>query len=471
MKPLARLRGLPLRARVVLTVLGAAIAALGASTYFSFRYWHGEALSTAEQQALMSAASARATLESALRLDRPEPARHSLARLKSQGAITAARVYAQDRILLSADRYEEGARNAAVWIPNARELPEEGVVHIGEDGGSVRVYMPLSVPEAAVLEVEFSVEATQAAMDRGARLGIGLMAVSLVAIAIIIVTMFEREVVAPLHRMDVLLRERAPERPRRRSGSELRDIEQSVTRLIEKEHEAATRVADQESLAQVGELAAEMAHEFKRPLASIRTAIDVLQQEYSLDDGGRSMLTAVDGQLEHLHETVQDLFSIAKPIVTATEPVVLSVTLDEALAEMRGLPRTEHVQIRREYAADRLVVPGDERRLKQAFLNVATNAAEAMPDGGVLTVELRSRGESAEVSFSDTGPGLEPVEVEKILRPFYSTKPLGTGLGLPLVARVIAAHRGGLAIESLPGRGTTVRITLPRLPHAAPRGA
>jgi signal transduction histidine kinase len=463
MKPLTRLRGLPLRARVVLTVVGAAIAALGASAHFSFRYWRGEALDTAEQQALMAAGSTRATLESALRLDRPEPARRSLARLQSQGAISAARVYSDHRILLSSDRYEEGGRELALWIPDARDLPEDGFVRTSADGNSVRAFLPLSVPEPAVLEVEFSVAAIHAAMDRGAQLGIGLMAVSLITVAVIVVTMFEREVVAPLHRMDVLLRD--PDRPRvrRRSGSELRELEQSVTRLIEKEHLAVARVADQESLAQVGELAAEMAHEFKRPLASIRTAIEVLQQEYTLDEGGHSMLGAVDGQLEHLHETVHDLFSLAKPIVPETKAVDVQIAVDEALAEARGMPCFERVEVRRVYAPDGILVPGDARRLRQAFLNVATNAAEAMPEGGLLVVEIRSQPETTEVSFSDTGGGLEPGEVEKIMSPFYSTKPLGTGLGLPLVARVIAAHRGGLAIESLPGRGTTVQITLPRM--------
>jgi signal transduction histidine kinase len=81
------------------------------------------------------------------------------------------------------------------------------------------------------------------------------------------------------------------------------------------------------------------------------------------------------------------------------------------------------------------------------------------------------RPDAVEVAITDTGHGLEPQEVERALRPFYSTKPLGTGLGLPLVARIISAHGGGLAIESRPGRGTTVRITLPVLPPHAGKGA
>jgi two-component system sensor histidine kinase AtoS len=94
------------------------------------------------------------------------------------------------------------------------------------------------------------------------------------------------------------------------------------------------------------------------------------------------------------------------------------------------------------------------------------NGVEAMtPGGGHLTVAVTAlAGDSVEVSLTDTGHGLEPDQVEKAMRPFYSTKPLGTGLGLPLVARILAAHGGGLAIESRPKRGTTVRITLPVVP-------
>jgi len=316
-------------------------------------------------------------------------------------------------------------------------------------------------------------------MERGARLGMGLMAVSLLAVGIVIVTMFEREVVAPLHRMDVLLRAEADRTGGDAPRNELHHIEQSVTELLEKERAVRARAATQgrelaakEGLAQVGELAAEMAHEFKRPLASIRTAVSVLQQEYELDEGGREVLRAVDGQLERLHETMQDLFSLAKPLVLEEGPVELGEVLDAALAELVGVSGIEAVEVHRAYAQVPIRVRGDGRRLRQAFLNVMANAVEAMtPGGGHLTIVTQVlRGDSVEVSVTDTGHGLEPEQVEKALKPFYSTKPLGTGLGLPLVARIVAAHGGGLAIESRPRRGTTVRITLP-VAREAPAGS
>ncbi|HSW29961.1 MAG TPA: ATP-binding protein [Longimicrobiales bacterium] len=466
-----RARSLPVRGKLLLTVLGAAVAALGASTYLSFRYWENEALASAQRQALLAAASTQATLESAIRLGKLAPAHHALTRLREEADVTLARVYGPDgRILLSADAYEEGTRAGAVFIPDAAELPRSGIVRASADREAVRAYLPVAIPEAGVLEVEFSVAPTMAAMERGARLGMGLMAVSLLAVGIVVVTMFEREVVAPLHRMDVLLRASADRRGADAPRDELHNLERSVAQLLEKERAVQAQAVDQgrqlaarEGLAQVGELAAEMAHEFKRPLASIRTAMSVLQQEYELDDGGREVLKAVDGQLERLHETMQDLFSLAKPLVMEEGAVEIAEVLNEALSELVGTPGIEKVEVHRAYAPGGIHVPGDGRRLRQAFLNVMANGVEAMtPEGGHLTLAMQALpGPSVEVSITDTGYGLEPDQVQKALSPFYSTKPLGTGLGLPLVARIVAAHGGGLAIESRPKRGTTVRITLP----------
>jgi signal transduction histidine kinase len=478
MRWVQRIRSLPVRSKVFLTVLGAAVATLGASTYLSFRYWENEALASAQRQVLLAAGSAQASLESAIRLGRLAPAHHALTRLQEEADVTIARVYGQDgTILISANHYEEGSRSAAVFIPDAREIPKGGVVKVSESGDTVSAYLPVSVPEPAVLEVAFSVAPTMVAMERGARLGMGLMAISLFAVGVIVVTMFEREVVRPLNRMDVLLRSGA--RSKGRPRDELRHLEESVTELIEKGREVEAQAADQhrrlaatEGLAEVGELAAEMAHEFKRPLASIRTAVSVLQQEYELGAGGQDVLTAVNGQLEHLHETMQDLFTLAKPVVLADEAVDLSDVLDEALLELAGLPGSDGVEAHRAYAHGNVRVRGDARRLRQAFLNVMANAAEAMmPEGGHLTISTSQRDDAVEVAITDTGHGLEPEQIEHALKPFYSTKPLGTGLGLPLVARIISAHQGGMAIESRPHRGTTVRITLPLAAAHVPAGA
>lgn len=458
------LRSLPVRSKLLLTLLGAAVVVLGATTHLSFRYWSAESLSAARQQALLAAHSIQSTLETAFRVGRAEAAHRTLERLLAEGVVTAVRVHADDgTILLSADHVEEGGRVPGRWIPHARELPAAGLARPSSDGNEIQAFLPLSLPEPAVLEMGFSVQATRSAMRRGALLGIGLMAISLLAMVAVVVTMFEREVVAPLHRIDVLIRRTLPDEETH-PPDDLQELEQSVSQLVERERRSADRdraFEDREGLAQVGELAAEMAHEFKRPLASIQTAIQVLEQEYELAEGGREVLDAVDGQLDRLYETMQDLFSLARPVVVEEAAVDVAETLDEALVELSAHPSMSGVEVRRAYTHEGLEVRGDARRLRQAFLNVMTNAAEAMAGGGVLTLTVGRAGSSIEVGVSDTGPGLDPAEVDRALKPFYSTKPTGTGLGLPLVARILAAHSGGLSIESRPGHGTRVRIALP----------
>ncbi len=466
------LRSLPVRSKLLLTLLGAAAVVLGGTTHLSFRYWSAEALSAARQQALLAAHSTGSTLETAFRVGREDAVHRNLERLRGEGVVTSVRVHADDgRVLLSADPVEEGGRAPGRWIPRAGELPPGGVARAGADGNEIQAFLPLSLPEPAVLEMGFSVQATRAAMRRGALLGIGLMAVSLLAMVVVVVTMFEREVVAPLHRIDVLIRRTLPGEEAH-PPDDLRELEQSVSQLVERERRSADRdraLEAREGLAQVGELAAEMAHEFKRPLASIQTAIQVLEQEYELAEGGREVLDAVDGQLDRLYETMQDLFSLARPVVMEEAPVDVAEALDEALVELSGHPAMEGVEVRRAYTHEGLRVAGDARRLRQAFLNVLTNAAEAMTGGGVLTLSVGRSGSSVEVVVSDTGHGLGPGEVDQALKPFYSTKPTGTGLGLPLVARILSAHRGGLSIESRPGHGTRVGIALPvAVDHPAP---
>ncbi|NIY08044.1 MAG: hypothetical protein GWN02_07080 [Gemmatimonadetes bacterium] len=125
----------------------------------------------------------------------------------------------------------------------------------------------------------------------------------------------------------------------------------------------------------------------------------------------------------------------------------------------------------RHYQPDLPPVSGDGHRLEQAALNVMLNAVESMEHGGRLTIRLFTHEDRVVAEFEDTGPGIPPGEVEKVLLPFYSTKPAGTGLGLPLVTRVVAAHDGTLDIRSEPGRGTTVRMAFPVRAEAADVGA
>jgi signal transduction histidine kinase len=102
----------------------------------------------------------------------------------------------------------------------------------------------------------------------------------------------------------------------------------------------------------------------------------------------------------------------------------------------------------------------DPGHMRQAVLNIAKNGIEAMPAGGALTIATRRQGEEIVVELGDTGEGIPAEALEKIFQPFYSTKEKGSGLGLAITQKIIEAHRGRIAIESEPGKGTRVILTL-----------
>src|SRR4030042_7051754 len=155
------------------------------------------------------------------------------------------------------------------------------------------------------------------------------------------------------------------------------------------------------------------------------------------------------------------MLSLARPVGLAPKPMVLHDTIDAALARLSGRPSMERVTVVRDYDPRVGQILGDAARLEQAVLNLCLNAAEAMPEGGRLTVATRGSGDAVEIDVSDTGVGIPPENLDKILTPFFSTKALGTGLGLPLVARVVTAHGGRVWVESEVGKGTSFHLELP----------
>lgn len=469
-----RLHEMPLRTKVFLTLAGTAVAVVGIAGFFSFRYWEDQAISAAREQALLAAESSRAAVESALAFGRTDQARRNLERLTRQGSILQARVYGPDgRIVLSGNEAEEGVGHGlgGVWIPDPTEIPDDGVARESPDGESVRAFLPLSTPSANVFEVVFSVAPVEQAMETGTRLSLGLAVGSVLALGVILFTMLRQEVMGPMDRIQEMLAGSGVEAEAEdgRGRAEIQRMERSVARLIEME-ERAEELAEQrgreleekEGFAEVGQFASEMAHELKKPLSNIQTAMQLLEQEYELESGGGELLDAVEGQLDRLSDTMGDLFSLARPVEVERTSTKLAGVLDSALAQVRSLPEADGIEIRTDYDPDTPSVLADERKLEQAFLNLMTNAAEAMGEGGVLTVRCRPSGDGgAEVVVEDTGAGIPPEEVAEVTRPFYSTKPMGTGLGLPLVARIARAHGAELGIRSEPGEGTRVRIGFP----------
>jgi signal transduction histidine kinase len=226
-------------------------------------------------------------------------------------------------------------------------------------------------------------------------------------------------------------------------------------------HRLQQQLVEHERLVALGELSAIVAHEVRNPLGAIFNAVATLRRFVEPNAPARTLVTIVAEEANRLNRIVDDLLDFARPASPLLQPVPLEQLLQEAVrTATSGEP-----QVRVEWALEPDVppIPVDERMMRQAFLNLALNAVQAMPQGGTLRVSARRCPEQpgALVEFSDTGFGIPPELRERLFKPFFTTKATGTGLGLAIVQRTLDAHSGRIQIDSPPGGGTTFRLTLP----------
>ena len=214
------------------------------------------------------------------------------------------------------------------------------------------------------------------------------------------------------------------------------------------------------SLAAVGELAATVAHEIKNPLAGISGAIQVLREAIPEESGRREIVSEILEQIRRLDNTVRDLLTFARPAHPSRQEVDLGESLQKAWLLLSSQPSAAGIRFSAS-GTEGVTLPADSQLLQQVWLNLFQNAIEAMPRGGDLSVRV-SGGDPARIEISDTGTGIDPAHVERVFKPFFTTKTRGTGLGLAITKKIIEAHGGLIRAESWPKRGTTIFVEIPR---------
>ncbi len=218
-----------------------------------------------------------------------------------------------------------------------------------------------------------------------------------------------------------------------------------------------------ERLAALGEMSAAVAHEVRNPLGAIFNSVASIRRMMDPSHVALPLVDIVSEEADRLNHIVDDLLDFARPSSPASAPVPLPRLLEDAV---RRAMTDASGRITVEWALEAHVprVVADERMMRQAFLNLALNAVQAMPQGGTLRVGARrAQGSLSEVQveFTDTGSGIPPEVRARIFEPFFTTKAKGTGLGLALVKRILESHAGRLMLESQPGLGTTFLLFLP----------
>jgi PAS domain S-box-containing protein len=217
-----------------------------------------------------------------------------------------------------------------------------------------------------------------------------------------------------------------------------------------------------EKLSGMAELAATVAHELGNPLGIISSTLQYMQAHLQ-DNRFHEEIGVIIDQVERMHELLRTLMDVTGP----AEPRLTHERVDHAFAQVLTFIAKEaekrRVLIQTNFAPELPPCLADSRQLKQVFLNLCKNALEAMPAGGTLRVIIRqSVGKrDVEVEVTDTGSGIPPEDLERIWKPFYSTKEGGRGLGLPLCQRVVEQHGGHIDVHSEHGQGTTFHLILP----------
>jgi signal transduction histidine kinase len=234
-----------------------------------------------------------------------------------------------------------------------------------------------------------------------------------------------------------------------------------------KELEEDLKRADR--LAMMGTLAAGLAHEIRNPLGSMSLNIDLIGKELqrfaNLSGGSTAecqvLLREMRSQLLRIHQVLQEYLRFARMPKSERAAVSLADFLEEKLRFVQPLLDQKHVELRRTLDPSLPPVCVDAEQLWEAILNLISNALDAMPDGGNLTVSTQRHGTEALVSISDNGCGMTEEEAQHLFVPFFTTKSDGTGLGLAYTQRVVNEHGGKINCATARGKGSTFSIQLP----------
>lgn len=229
--------------------------------------------------------------------------------------------------------------------------------------------------------------------------------------------------------------------------------------------DAARRQREEEQTALVGTIASGLAHEIRNPLSTLRMNLQLLREDWAnpiseREQMGRKRIDVLLRETERLESVVSDFVRFAAGHALRLERTDLNALAGELLDFLAPQAERARIRLRRDFAPSLPEVDIDPNLIRQAILNLLVNAQQVMPSGGDLTIRTAENGQFVKLSVIDTGPGIPAEHQNKIFNLYFSTKPGGTGLGLPMVKKIVEEHHGVVEVESAPRRGATFTICL-----------
>ncbi len=217
---------------------------------------------------------------------------------------------------------------------------------------------------------------------------------------------------------------------------------------------------------ELAELAGGFIHEIKNHLSTFGLNLQLLAEDFNDPQTQRERralerVQRLQSECERLVEVSNDFLRFARIEELKLQPCDLLLVLEELIDFFGPKARNSGIKVNRYLPSDLPPVYLDREIFKQALLNLILNAEQAMPKGGEITIQATISPDTLTLNLIDTGKGISAEGLEKIFKPFYSTRPGGTGLGLPTTKKIIEAHGGTISVQSEPGKGTKFSIRLP----------
>jgi len=239
------------------------------------------------------------------------------------------------------------------------------------------------------------------------------------------------------------------------------ETSQKISPVVEELLAAQAELVRKIRMAAIGEVAAAVAHEARNLLGALSTCVQLLRMNPHITGEEADLLDIIQTGSQRLDEIVSDLLAFGRPRPPRFEEVDLHELIDETFALLKRDDRCpSSIVFLHQFDPSLQKVRADRDQLRQVFWNLFLNAVQAMGEKGMLHVETRSVGSQVKVLVRDTGPGIPTTVLPSIFEPFYSTKAGRTGLGLPIVRRIVEEHGGQITVDSQQGVGTCFTLSL-----------
>jgi signal transduction histidine kinase len=255
------------------------------------------------------------------------------------------------------------------------------------------------------------------------------------------------------------------------SGDEIGELAENLNEMVEKLKEKEfleKRLYEAEHLSKVGQLAAGIAHEIRNPLNYISLAVDHLKDEMQSscpEKSGevQSIADNIKAEVRKVNYMVLNFLNYGRPLKLRLQQIGYPELIERSIPILKDRLREQRIELLQELQEGLPPMVVDPELMRNCLCNFITNSAQAMPDGGRITLgaALDPEAGALKLTFADEGEGIEPQDLEKVFQPYFTTKEAGIGLGLAITERIVKEHGGSVEVASRKGIGTTFTVTLP----------